>query len=481
MPKASHLLFAVLLWLLPWMIAGTEAAQPNGAASLEARAMQTTPSYRLPAVLDLKTAQRIALEANPSLSAARARAAQAHEQVRQAWSRYLPRIEGSAKAAHVRSPENQGTMIPSSGFSSITAGLIPRDREDVYDATLSAVLTLFDGFQREFALAASRFNEEGSKAAYREAQRVLLSAVAESYFNAQLARERGIIAEADEAFNQRQLQEAQAREALGAGSLSDVLNFQVQVNLAQAQKILAHQEYRVALTGLAALMGLPEGTLDERTALAPLGDVPESLLKQPSVADDVTYALKHRPDVLQARFGFQAAQAGVGSAKSRFAPSINLFSTLEGSRTNSARMEQDDFGSTVGIAVVLPLFSGGEDYFRVREAQEARREAESTVQSATVDAVSQVQAAVAQILGAQEQLRLQEKNAALVRQTRDLVAKEYAAGQASLVRLTQAQRDLVQAQSQLALTRIFLENAWIRLHAATGRILEEFQTPEATP
>ncbi|WP_448382608.1 TolC family protein [Desulfosoma sp.] len=479
MPKASHSLLTVLFALLPWMIVGTQAAHADGTAPSASGAIQAPPSHRLPAVLDLKTAQRIALEANPSLSAARARAAQAREQVHQAWSRYLPRIEGSANAAHVRYPENQGTMLPSSGFSSITAGLIPRDREDVYSATLNAVLTLFDGFQREFALAASRFNEQGSKAAYREAQRVLLSAVADSYFSAQLARERGIIAEADEAFNQRQLQDAQAREALGAGSLSDVLNFHVQANLARAQKILAQQEYRVALTGLAALMGLPEGTVDEGTALAPLGDVPESLMKEPSVADHVTYALEKRPDVLQARFGFQAAQAGVGSAKSRFAPSINLFSTLEGSRTNSARMEQDDFGSTVGIAVVVPLFSGGEDYFRVREAQQAQREAESKVHSAAVDAVSQVQAAVAQILGAQEQLRLQEKNAALVRQTRDLVAKEYAAGQASLVRLTQAQRDLVQAQSQLALTRIFLENAWIRLHAATGRILEEFQTDAA--
>lgn len=481
MRKTPHPFFAVFFVILPLTIGGIQAACAGEKPSSESRAMSSSPSTPLPAVLDLQTAQRIALDANPSLSAARARAAQARERVRQAWSRYLPRLEGSASAAHVRYPENQGNLVPSSSFSSITTGRIPRDREDLYEATLRATLTLFDGFQREFALAASRFNEEGSKAAYREAQRVLLAAVADSYFNAQLARERGLIAEADEAFNQRQLQDAQAREALGAGSLSDVLNFQVQVNLARAQKIAANQEYRVALTGLAALMGLPEGTLEERTTLAPLGDVPQSLLKAPSPAENAAYALEHRPDILQARFGFQAAQAGVGSAKSRFSPSVNLFSTLEGSRLNSARIEQDDFGSTIGIAVVVPLFSGGEDYFRVREAQQARREAQNSVHAAEVDAVSQVQAAVAQIVGAQEQLRLQEKNAALVRQTRDLVAKEYAAGQASLVRLTQAQRDLVQAQSQLAQARIFLENAWIRLHAASGRILEGVPTPDATP
>ncbi len=480
MCKESGRLFLVLL-MLPLMTARIPEASAAGPAQAGSETAQTSPSSPLPAVLDLKTAQRMALEANPSLGAARARAAQAQERVRQAWSRYLPRLEGSADAAHVRYPENPGTALSLSTFSPITAGLTPKDREDVYHAALNATLTLFDGFQREFALAASRFNEKGGQAAYREAQRLLLAAVADSYFAAQLAQERGVIAEADEAFNQRQLQDARAREALGAGSLSDVLNFQVQVNLARAQKISAAQEYRVALAGLAALMGLAEGTLDERTEVAPLGDVSDALLKRPSVADDIAYALEHRPDILQARFGFQAAQANVGSAKSRFAPSVNLFGTIEGSKANSARMTQDDFGSSVGIAVIVPLFSGGEDVFRVREAQHARREAEHKVQNASVDAVSQVHTAAAQILGAQEQLRLQEANAAIVRQTRDLVAKEYAAGQASLVRLTQAQRDLVQAQSQLAQARIFLENAWVHLHAATGRILEQVDMPDKTP
>lgn len=450
----------------------TEAFAEGSAAGA-----QTSPpglSAPLPAVLDLKTAQQLALQGNPSLQAAQARAAQARERVRQAWSRYLPRLEGTASASHVRSPQNQGQTLPSSGFSSITSGVFYSDREDIYRAALNATLTLFDGFQREFALASARFSEQGSQAAYREAQRVLLRAVADSYFLAQLARQRRLIAQADEAFNERQLKDAQAREALGAGSLSDVLNFQVQVNLARTQKIQAEQEERVALTGLAALMGLAEGTLSEHTTLAPLQEPDANLLQVPSIQEALEEATQHRPDLEQFRFAVRAAQANVGSAKSRFSPSLNLFSTLEGSRIHDAHFEDDDFGSSVGIAVVVPLFSGGEDVFKVREAEQSRREAQKTLHQATIDAASEVQAAVEQILGAQQQFRLQKENAALVQKTRDLVEKEYAAGQASLVRLTQAQRDLVLAQSQLAQSRIALENAWVRLHAATGRILDEF-------
>ena len=74
--------------------------------------------------------------------------------------------------------------------------------------------------------------------------------------------------------------------------------------------------------------------------------------------------------------------------------------------------------------------------------------------------------------GAQKQLWLQRANAVLVEKNRDLVEKEYRAGSTSLVRLNEAQRDLVSAQGQLALARISLRQAWYDLWTATGAILE---------
>ncbi len=55
--------------------------------------------------------------------------------------------------------------------------------------------------------------------------------------------------------------------------------------------------------------------------------------------------------------------------------------------------------------------------------------------------------------------------------------KEYNAGQASLVRLNEAQRDLNQATSQLALARVGLRQTWKNLNVATGRILQPFEAP----
>jgi len=60
-----------------------------------------------------------------------------------------------------------------------------------------------------------------------------------------------------------------------------------------------------------------------------------------------------------------------------------------------------------------------------------------------------------------------------VEKNRDLVENEYMAGQVSLVRLNEAQRDLIQQQGRLALARVALRQAWHDLRVATGEILEE--------
>ena len=82
-------------------------------------------------------------------------------------------------------------------------------------------------------------------------------------------------------------------------------------------------------------------------------------------------------------------------------------------------------------------------------------EAQSSLENTKINVKAAVASDVATLISAQEQLALQRSNATLVQQVRDLVEKEYAAGQASLVRLNEAQRDLVAAHGNLALSTGF--------------------------
>ena len=191
----------------------------------------------------------------------------------------------------------------------------------------------------------------------------------------------------------------------------------------------------------------------------------------------IDYALLHRSDIQQSESILKQTEASVGIARSLFYPTMQVAGSIDGERANSGRFEGDDFGNTIGLYLTYRLYSGGERRARLAEAKYQEREAEENLRSTSIGVSADVREAVANVRSAQYELELQRKNAVLVMENRDLVEKEYQAGQASLVRLNEAQRNLTQAQGRLALARVGLRQALKNLDASTGRILLAFGTP----
>lgn len=413
-------------------------------------------------VLDLKTAQRIAIKDNPSLDAARERVIQAKRQLIQAWGAYLPRIDASG--SRIRSIMSENDYLPFTGTGA-------DDTTDIYNAGISASWTLFNGFQREYSHASARHGKDSSIQSRDNVLRLLLYQVAASYFNAQLARENINIAQANEEFNQRLLLEAEAKYRVGTGSLSDVLNFKVRINTAKSQLIAAKQGYEVAIFGLASLMGIPDAKLPSHIELNKLEDETGDELATPESVHSVQYALEHRPDLIQRYYLRKQAKANIGSARSGYYPTINITGSIDGDRVDDREFESEDFGESVRLSITYNLFSGGQTLAKVSEAKSRLRESERNIDDTKISVISDVESAVTRLKAAQDQLKLQRENTKLVRQTRDLVEKEYTEGQGSLVRLNEAQRDLVTAQSNLVTSLVSMRQAWEGLKSSTGEIL----------
>lgn len=429
--------------------------------------------------LDLATAVKIALAENPGLDAASARVRQAKAQVDQARAAYWPRLDANTGGARVELSENayQENLATARLLNPLTT---IDDPEEYYNADLTASWTLFDGFERKFAAAAARHGEQSNQAALNDARRLLISAVALSYFSAQLALENIAIAKADERFNQRQLNDAEARERVGTGSLSDVLNFQVRMNQAKTSRINEEYQYNTALFGLAALLGLSDSRLPAHVRLARLDPETQSELGEPLVEDLIAAAMDRRPDIQQARWQVKQVEAQMKIAQSDYYPSIILSGSLEGERTDNPGFGQDDFGNRVQVGLTYNLFSGGLTRARVREARHRKVELEKNLEEKILSAASDIRSSAALVTTAQAQVKLQRENAALVQRTRDLVEKEYNAGQGSLVRLNEAQKDLTTARSNLARALVALRQAWVELETRTGNIVAAYR-PAETP
>jgi TolC family type I secretion outer membrane protein len=453
-----YLLLIIALFMIP--IQSTHATE---------RADSPTPKpidWSEIKVLDLKTAWRIALADSPSLAAAQARVFQAEARVRQAQSAYWPTLEALASTAHTRLSDNAAQARLAIGG----------ENPDTYHHLgLSAGWLLFNGFERKFNHFAARYGEQESRQSFRDARRLLADSVAAIYYTAQLALEDMAIVTADEKFNRRQAEEAAARLRLGTGALSDALNFQIQVNTAKTRMIQAQQNFKAAMIGLAALLGVDTVTFPAQMELAQLPRETEKTLAPPRLAPLIDHALAHRPDVLAADYALRRTQAGIGAAQAKFYPTLNLFAAVDGDRTTDLGFEDDDFGDSVGLNLSYNLFKGGGDKARLLEARHKQKEAEQNFLQAKITVTSEVKNALSQLESVQQQVRLQRTNLTLARQNRDLVDKEFAAGEASLVRLNEAQRELTTAQARLALALVSLHQAWHNLKVSTAQILAELE------
>ncbi|MGC8844365.1 MAG: TolC family protein, partial [Candidatus Hydrogenedens sp.] len=469
-------LFCIWIGSLCIFVCFSGSSQDTNTDTFPLQSGNTPPiTQELPEYLDLQTAQKIALEQNPSLKAVSERIEQARQKVKQALSQYYPQIIANYTASHtelsdtaIRHSQNavwqqssntiSQSVLRSAGGTTGSDILSSIPWETVLNSWISAYqasnsipesqnnyainfiirYTLFDGFARKYSVALAKLGEKATEESQQEAIRMLLSAVANSFYAVQLAEENLRIAEADKAFNERQLYEAKVKQELGAGSLSDVLNFEVLLRSAEAQIINARQNREIARISLAGVMGLNTGVLPDNVKLTPLKDETDKDLETPNVDELLSLALQSRPDLKMLTLIVQQTEAQVGQSRSTLFPQIGVSLSRSATRTVDSEFRSDDFATTVSVDVSYNLFTGGKNRALRAEARAKLREAEQNYYAGRIDVITDVQSTLQELKSAQEQLKLQRENAQYVRKNRDLVEQEYKAGQTSLVRLNQA-------------------------------------------
>ena len=477
---------AVLMVLLA-AAAGAEENGRNAEVQALLEVTETPPSPEDPGavVITLENAQDRALEENPGLQAVAELVEQARQGIRMAFSAYLPQVNASYSASHTELSD--ATVATARQSAAIQARLLGRDPwlaqravdsgTDQYRLSLTAQYLLFDGLGRKFQYDEAKLGKKESEAGLMEARRQMLQAVAQRYYGVQLARENIAIALADEVFNRRLLVEAKAQRREGAGSLSNELNFEVLYRASRSQLLSAKRDYEVARIALATLMGLPEGQLDDSARVAALPLETEEDLALPEEEALAAAALEQRPDLARSGYALQRARAALKGEYASFSPSVGAFISYDGQDSDS-NLSGEDFSQTVGLSVSYDIFTGGRRWAQVVAAKHARREAAWRLDEAELAAISDVRSALSDLRTAQEQVLLQRDAAAYVEKNRDLVKKEYDAGQAPLAQLNQAQKNMVEAQGRLALARVSLRSAWYAIRTATGETVAALEQGE---
>lgn len=400
-----------------------------------------------------------ALAQNLQLAAALARVQQAQAAAGEAGAQLLPSAGFDAQAA----AEHQSLYSPIGTIGKNLPGYNRDQRLYDVDAAASWEIDLFGGLRRgaEAASAEARA-AEAEDAGMRV---TVVAEVADTYFQIRGDQARLAVAQQQIDTDSRLLSLVQQRTA--AGNATDREADEAAALLYQAQAFVPplRTDLEAQYNRLDILLGVQPGSYARFLQPSPQ---PDALPPLPA-AETPEQMLEQRPDIIAAQAQLKAANARIGVAVSQYYPKISLsgllgFESLDAGKLFTGAAFQPE--AVAGLR--WRLFEFGKINDEVLEAKGSYAEALADYRNAVFVAASDVENGFMALAQAeQQQAQLQNEVTALTK-ARDSSQRAYTDGAITLTDVLNADRELLQAQDQLALDRANTEQDSVSVFRALG-------------
>jgi outer membrane protein len=384
----------------------------------------------LPVRLTLQQAEDYALAHQPVLAASQLRALAETQRVYEARSQFFPQVQADAVA--VKALDNDSRMAANPGITNPT--ILTRQSDG---GLLSQLIT---DFGRTYFLTTSARSNALSAAERTEfARQNLLFRVDQDYFSAQGAQALLEVANQTVSTNELLLDRVKAMAKANLKSSLDV-DFQ-QVNTSQALllQLQAQAHLQEAFAEFSAALGLG-GKAD--FSLAPLDLAP---LPSDEAGPLIAEAWAHRPDILSARADRDAAMR---FAKAETAAHYPVISAQGGLGVSPGTVNKDlpqDYGA-FGVNVSVPIFTGGLLTARAREAALRAQAAQKDLADLETEAARDVYNAWVESRTTYDAIAVSEQLLKSAQEAFQLAQSRYQVGASSIVELSQADLQQIQAE-----------------------------------
>jgi outer membrane protein len=439
--------------VIPWALVLAAVVSLRGIAAAEQPAFDPTvrplATVQPPAVpsgpalppmqrrLTLRAAEDYALAHQPRLAASVLRSQAEIQRVYEARSAFFPQLQGDAVGVKAKDDDNRLAAI--GGITNPT--ILTRQSDGL---VLSQLIT---DFGRTYFLTTSARASALSAAQLAQVSREnLLFRVDQAYFTVEGAQSLLQVANQTVATHQLLLDRVRALAVSNLRSSLDV-SFE-EVNAAQARLLQIQTQARLqeADAELSAALGLG-GKIDFVLVPLELGAQPPA-----DVAPLIARAFAQRPDLLAARADRDAAYRFAKAERAARYPTI----TGQGGYGLTPEHEEGalppNYGA-VGVNVSVPVFTGGNLSAREREAFLRAQAAQKTLEAQETDAARDVYSAWFDARTAFEAIAVTRQLLDSAQQAFQLAQSRYQVGTSSIVELSQADLQQIQAQITAATSR----------------------------
>ena len=385
---------------------------------------------------------------------------------RSAWAtaRQQAAALGSAESALLPSVGVTGGESRYYGAHVDVTGAIDSNPQNTSDAVLSLSWTLYDFGARGGRISSARHLLDAAAATANSVSQQTVLNVVQSYYGVIAADASLNAANTTEAASARSLEVARTLSEGGAGTLADVLQAETAYDQALLTRVQLAATTKSARGTLAVTLGLPADQTLTLEAQSVPDDVPALTAR---ISDLMSEAMRQRPDLAAALAQRDAAEANITVARAAGRPSISISAGRD--LIDTSGIPRQNY-SLVGLNITVPIFTGFNVAYGVRQAQAQLEASEANADQARLAVSLGVWNAYYSLDSANQQLAVTSGLIKTAEQNNDVALGRYKAGVGTIV-------DVLTAQAAAALarqTRINSELAWqvarTQLALALGRL-----------
>ncbi len=388
---------------------------------------------KFPKVLTLKEAERYALAHHPAIKTASYQAKAATEVVKETLANFFPQLAGSAVFAEA---DGGNSRMAATSDSLSNPTILSRESNGLY---LSQLITDFG--KTAFLTSSSRFNARSMREQLQVVQEMVLLNVDRTYYAVLRANELVRLTEQETKTNELLKDRV---KALADSNLKSSLDVSIQeATLAQTRLLMidAAGHLKETLADLMAAMGSrdePDFKLAEDFTIQPLTESSQSFEAK---------AFSQRPDLIAMRFERDAALKYAAAQGAARLPTVSAIAAGGGSPYHEGNLSET-YGM-IGVNVSIPLFTGGRLTAQQKEAQLKAKAVEQQLEDRETLALRDVRTAWINAQTAFKKIQVSKEYLDAASKAFDLAQSLYVAGTSSIVELSQA--DLQRIQAQIAL------------------------------
>lgn len=312
---------------------------------------------------------------------------------------------------------------------------------NTHSNSITASLPIFTGGELQGQIGQAKANYRSMLSAEEQAYNEMKETATTGYFNMLNATNMKALRQESVDRLQAHLDNVIAQYNVGIVARADVLRSEVELANAQQNYITASNEYDVAEATLNNIIGTPLGTtllLKDRLQYEPYEN---------DMAYCLAYSEQHRPELKQAEYAIDSAEAALVVARSGHMPKVYANASNNWGGNGSDWPGDDDENWSVGVTASMNVFDSGVTWSKIHAAQEKLAKAKESQRQIKDNVELEVRTDYLNLREAEKRITTTQVAVASAEEDYHIAVVRYQAGVGTNIDVMDAQEALTQAKT----------------------------------